>query len=81
VHLEASLTRACLTAPRQGHAGRESSWVAAHAGTPEGVIAAAALKCMGGSLQGKLFPRNDAERDAALAQGYDVEMARSCCIY
>ena len=32
-------------------------------GTPEGVIAAAALKCMGGEIQGRLWPRNDAERD------------------
>ncbi|MDQ1438458.1 MAG: fructose,6-bisphosphatase [Acidimicrobiaceae bacterium] len=42
-------------------------------GTPEGVIAAAALKCMGGSLQGRLWPRNDEERDAAVAAGYDLE--------
>src|SRR3954471_19867484 len=33
-------------------------------GTPEGVIAAAALKCMGGALQGRLWPRNDDERRA-----------------
>jgi fructose-1,6-bisphosphatase II len=42
-------------------------------GTPEGVIAAAALKCMGGELQGRLWPRNDEERDAALAAGYDLD--------
>jgi fructose-1,6-bisphosphatase II len=42
-------------------------------GTPEGVIAAAALKCMGGELLGRLWPRNDEERDAALAAGYDLE--------
>jgi fructose-1,6-bisphosphatase II len=41
-------------------------------GTPEGVIAAAALKGMGGELQGRLWPRNDTERDAALAAGYDL---------
>lgn len=41
-------------------------------GTPEGVISAAALKCMGGELQGKLWPRNDAERAAAEAAGYDL---------
>ena len=35
-------------------------------GTPEGVIAAAALKCMGGEMQGRLWPRNDIERQAAL---------------
>jgi fructose-1,6-bisphosphatase II len=42
-------------------------------GTPEGVITAAALKCMGGDMQGKLWPRNDQERDAAIAAGYDLD--------
>ena len=42
-------------------------------GTPEGVIAAAALKCMGGEIQGRLWPRNDAERTAALDLGYDLD--------
>jgi fructose-1,6-bisphosphatase II len=42
-------------------------------GTPEGVIVAAALKCMGGELQGKLWPRNDDERKAALDAGYDLD--------
>jgi fructose-1,6-bisphosphatase II len=42
-------------------------------GTPEGVIAAAALKCMGGDMQGKLWPRNDHERKAALDAGYDLD--------
>jgi fructose-1,6-bisphosphatase II len=42
-------------------------------GTPEGVISAAALKCMGGELQGRLWPRNDEERSAALAAGYDLD--------
>ena len=46
-------------------------------GTPEGVIAAAALACMGGELQGRLWPRNDAERNAAIQQGYDVEAVLS----
>ena len=41
-------------------------------GTPEGVIAAAALKCTGGALQGKLWPRNDEERDLIVQQGYDL---------
>jgi fructose-1,6-bisphosphatase II len=41
-------------------------------GTPEGVIVAAALKCMGGEIQGRLWPRNDGEREAAEAAGYDV---------
>jgi fructose-1,6-bisphosphatase II len=42
-------------------------------GTPEGVIAACALKCLGGSIQGRLVARNDEERRAALDQGYDLE--------
>jgi fructose-1,6-bisphosphatase II len=42
-------------------------------GTPEGVISACALKCMGGELVGRLWPRNDDERKAALEQGYDLE--------
>ncbi|MCU1380520.1 MAG: glpX [Acidimicrobiales bacterium] len=42
-------------------------------GTPEGVIAAAALKCMGGELQGRLWPQNEEERAAAIAAGYDLE--------
>ena len=42
-------------------------------GTPEGVIAAAAIKCLGGVIQGRLWPRNDEEREAALAAGYDLD--------
>jgi len=42
-------------------------------GTPEGVITAAALKAMGGAIQGRLWPRNDEERAAALAGGYDLD--------
>jgi fructose-1,6-bisphosphatase II len=42
-------------------------------GTPEGVIAAAAIKCLGGVIQGRLWPRNSDERDAALAAGYDLD--------
>ena len=37
------------------------------------MITAAALKCMGGQLIGRLWPRDDAERTAALALGYDLE--------
>ncbi len=40
-------------------------------GTPEGVIAAAALKCLGGAMQGRLYPRNDDERKQLLDQGLD----------
>ena len=41
-------------------------------GTPEGVIAAAALKCMGGSIQGRLWPQTDDERAKALDAGLDL---------
>jgi fructose-1,6-bisphosphatase II len=41
-------------------------------GTPEGVISAAALKCVGGGIQGRLWPRNDDERQALLAAGLDA---------
>jgi len=46
-------------------------------GTPEGVIAACALKCLGGVMQGRLWPRNDDERRAALDAGYDLEKVLS----
>ena len=42
-------------------------------GTPEGVIAACALRCLDGQLLGRLFARDDAERAAALEQGYDLD--------
>jgi fructose-1,6-bisphosphatase II len=42
-------------------------------GTPEGVLSAAALKCVGGTLQGKLWPRNDEERRALIDGGYDLD--------
>ncbi|MFY1634097.1 class II fructose-bisphosphatase [Solwaraspora sp. WMMB335] len=42
-------------------------------GTPEGIIAATALKCMGGAMQAKLWPRDDAERDKALSAGHDLD--------
>jgi fructose-1,6-bisphosphatase II len=42
-------------------------------GTPEGVISAAALKCYGGGLIGRLAPRDDDERRRAVDAGYDVD--------
>jgi fructose-1,6-bisphosphatase II len=42
-------------------------------GTPEGVLAAAALKAMGGEIQGRLWPRNDEERLALVDAGYDLD--------
>jgi fructose-1,6-bisphosphatase II len=42
-------------------------------GTPEGVISAAAIKCLGGALQGRLWPRNDDERQRLVEAGFDVD--------
>jgi fructose-1,6-bisphosphatase II len=42
-------------------------------GTPEGIIAACAIKCLGGVLQGRLWPRDDAERRRALDAGHDLD--------
>jgi fructose-1,6-bisphosphatase II len=42
-------------------------------GTPEGVLAAAAIQCTGGQILGRLWPRSDEERDAAVEAGYDLE--------
>ena len=42
-------------------------------GTPEGVIAAAALKCLGGGMIARMYPRSDEEREAAIAGGYDLD--------
>ena len=42
-------------------------------GTPEGVLAAAAIKCTGGQILGRLWPRSDEERSAALEAGYDLD--------
>jgi fructose-1,6-bisphosphatase II len=42
-------------------------------GTPEGIIAACAIKCLGGIIQGRLAPRDDAERQRALDAGHDLK--------
>lgn len=42
-------------------------------GTPEGVLSAAAIKCIGGEIQCKAWPRNDEERDFAVAKGEDLD--------
>jgi len=42
-------------------------------GTPEGIVAACALKCMGGAMQAKLWPRDEAEREKAQAAGHDLD--------
>ncbi len=47
-------------------------------GTPEGVISAAAIKCIGGQLLGRLWPRDDGERAAAVEAGYDLNRILTC---
>jgi fructose-1,6-bisphosphatase II len=42
-------------------------------GTPEGITAACALKCIGGAIQARLWPRDDAERAKALDAGHDLD--------
>jgi fructose-1,6-bisphosphatase II len=42
-------------------------------GTPEGIITAAAIRCMGGAIQAKLAPKDDEERQKAIDAGYDLE--------
>ena len=42
-------------------------------GTPEGIIAACAVKCLGGVIQGKLWPRDDEEREKAIAAGHNLD--------
>ncbi|MGX4690085.1 class II fructose-bisphosphatase [Streptomyces sp. JNUCC 63] len=42
-------------------------------GTPEGIISACAVKCLGGTLQGKLWPKDDEERQRAIDAGHDLD--------
>jgi fructose-1,6-bisphosphatase II len=42
-------------------------------GTPEGVVGASALKCLGGAMQGRLYPRNDEEREKLVEAGFDLD--------
>ncbi|PRZ40990.1 fructose-1,6-bisphosphatase II [Antricoccus suffuscus] len=46
-------------------------------GTPEGIIAACALECMGGEIQAKLWPRDEEERAKAIAAGHDLDRVLS----
>ncbi len=46
-------------------------------GTPEGIIAACAMKCMGGVIQGRLWPKDDAERQKAIDAGHDLDRVLS----
>jgi len=46
-------------------------------GTPEGIITACAMKCLGGVIQGRLWPRDDDERNKALDAGLDLDQVLS----
>ncbi|EHK82846.1 fructose 1,6-bisphosphatase II [Saccharomonospora azurea SZMC 14600] len=46
-------------------------------GTPEGIIAACAMKCLGGELQGRLWPKDDEERQKAIDAGHDLDRVLS----
>ncbi len=58
-----------ISAAREG----ETDVLMGIGGTPEGITAACALKCLGGAIQAKLWPTDDAERDKALAAGHDLD--------
>jgi fructose-1,6-bisphosphatase II len=62
---------AALFAVSQDTSGIDMLW--GIGGTPEGVLSAAAIKCLGGRILGRLWPRNDGERKAALDGGYDLD--------
>jgi len=55
------------------HGGTEVDMLMGIGGTPEGVISATAIKCLGGALQGRLWPRDDEERQKLVDAGYDVD--------
>ena len=57
---------ACRPGLRHRHAGR-------HRRHPEGIIAAAAIRCMGGAIQAVLAPTDDAERQKAIDAGHDLD--------
>lgn len=46
-------------------------------GTPEGIISACAMKCLGGTIQGRLWPKDDDERQKALDHGHDLDKVLS----
>ena len=54
-------------------AGTGVDLLAGIGGTPEGIIAACAMACMGGSIQGRLWPRDEQERRRALDAGHDLD--------
>ncbi len=59
-----------ITAAREG---ADTDVLMGIGGTPEGITAACALKCLGGAIQARLWPRDDAEREKALGAGHDLD--------
>jgi fructose-1,6-bisphosphatase II len=59
-----------ITAAREG---ADTDVLMGIGGTPEGITAACALKCLGGAIQARLWPRDEAEREKALAGGHDLD--------
>jgi fructose-1,6-bisphosphatase II len=57
--------------------GSGTDMLAGIGGTPEGIITAAAIRCMGGEIQAQLAPKDDAERQKALDAGYDLDQVLS----
>jgi fructose-1,6-bisphosphatase II len=53
--------------------GSETDVLMGIGGTPEGIVAAVALKCMGGAIQAKLWPKDAAEREKAIDAGHDLD--------
>src|SRR5215470_8012962 len=56
-----------------GHEGSGVDLLLGIGGTPEGIIAACAIKCLGGVMLGKLAPRDERERDKAVEAGHDLD--------
>lgn len=56
-----------------GSAGTGVDLLLGVGGTPEGIIGACALKCLGGTFQGRLWPKDDAERRKAVDAGYALD--------
>jgi fructose-1,6-bisphosphatase II len=53
--------------------GSGTDMLAGIGGTPEGIITAAAIRCMGGAIQAQLAPKDDEERQKAIDAGYDLD--------
>ena len=57
--------------------GSGTDMLAGIGGTPEGIITAAAIRCMGGEIQAQLAPKDDDERQKAIDAGYDLDQILS----